>query len=110
MTLQTTRFSRVIRYGLVLGLACATAGAWASSQLAVEQGCTSCHGSPPRGDAPTFSQLADKYARFRDVSQAEVKLADKLRKPPLLGGIGAHERVSEESARALMQWIIQGAQ
>lgn len=107
---QTRRFTQAIRCGVVLGLACAAAGAWASSQLALEQGCFSCHGSPPRADAPTFSQLAGKFARDRDVSQAEIKLADKLRKVPMIGDIGAHERVSEESARALMRWIIQGAQ
>lgn len=60
MPLQTNRFIRTIRYGLVLGLACAAAGAWASAQLALEQGCFSCHGSPPKGEAPTFSRLAEK--------------------------------------------------
>ncbi len=110
MTLPMNRFTRATRHGLVFGVACAAAGAWASSQLAVEQGCISCHGSPPRGNAPTFSQLAAKYARYRDVSGAEVKLADKLRKAPMFGGISAHKRVSEENARALILWIIQGAQ
>jgi cytochrome c len=110
MPLPMNRFTRTIRDGLALGLALAASGAWASTELALEQGCFSCHGSLPSSGAPTFAQLAAKYARYRDVSEAEVKLADRLRNAPLFGGISAHERVTEESARALMRWIIQGAQ
>ena len=110
MTQPTNRFILAIRHGLVLGLACVAGGAWSSSQLAAELGCFSCHGTPPRANAPTFPQLAAQYARYQDVSEAEIKLAAKLREAPMSGGISAHERVSEKSARSLMRWIIQGAQ
>jgi len=97
------------RYGLGLWLAWATAGVWASSSLALEQGCFSCHGDPPRANAPTFPQLAAHYARYRGESEAEIKLADKLRESHLFGSISAHARLSEENARTLMRWLIQGA-
>ena len=101
--------NRFFPYAALLALSCAASGALASSALAVEQGCMSCHGSPPRGDAPTFAQLASHYARYRDDPEAATRLADKLRKHHLLGNISAHERVSEQSAQALIQWLIQGA-
>ena len=110
MTQPTNRFILAIRHGLVLSLACVAGVAWFSSQLAVELGCFSCHGTPPKANAPTFPQLAAQYARYQDVSEAEIKLADKLREAPMSGGISAHQRVSEKSARSLMRWIIQGAQ
>ena len=95
--------------GLMLGLACTASGAWASAELALQQGCFSCHGNPPRGKAPTFPDLANKYARYRSEPGAEAKLADRLHKAPLFGGIDAHERLSQEDAQMLLRWIIQGA-
>ena len=95
--------------GLMLGLACTASGAWASAELALEQGCFSCHGNPPRGKAPTFPELANKHARYQSEPGAEAKLADKLRKAPLFGGIDAHQRLSQEDAKVLLRWIIQGA-
>ena len=109
MTLPIHGCIRPVRYGLLLALACAAGGAGASSQLALAQGCFSCHGSLPRGDAPTFPQLAARYAHYQEVPEAEVMLAERLREPHRFGSISAHERISEESARALMRWIIQGA-
>lgn len=100
---------RVIRYGLGWCLAAAAAGAWASSELALAQGCFSCHGDPPRASAPTFPQLAAQYARYRGELGAEIRLADRLREHPLFGSITAHERLSDETARMLMRWLIQGA-
>lgn len=94
----------------LLALACtASGGALASSALAAEQGCMSCHGSVPRAGAPTFAQLASQYARYRDDPQAATRLADKLRQHHLLGNISAHERLSAQNAQSLMRWLIQGA-
>ena len=110
MPLAAKRFMRAAcRTGLMLGVACAANGAWANAELALEQGCFTCHGNPPRGKAPPFAELADQYARYQSEPDSEVRLAEKLRKPSLFGGIAAHERLSEENAQLLLRWIIQGA-
>lgn len=97
------------RRGLMLGLACSASGVWANAELALEQGCLSCHGSPPRGKALPFPELAVECARYQSEPGAEARLAEKLRKPPLFGGMDAHERLSQENAQVLLRWIIQGA-
>ena len=83
--------------------------AQASAQLALDKGCFACHGNPPRKNAPAFEQLAQDYARYRGQTEMEVTLANKLRAGHLFGGIQAHEQLSDESACALVRWIIQGA-
>lgn len=83
--------------------------AHASAQLALEKGCYSCHGSPPRKNAPTFEKLALDYAKYKNVPSAETELAGKLREGHVFGSIQAHERLSEESALLLVRWIIEGA-
>jgi cytochrome c len=88
--------------------ACVTA-AQASAQLALDKGCFACHGDPPRKNAPTFDQLAQGYARYQGQTGQEIRLADKLREGHVFGGIQAHEQLSVQSARALVQWIVQGA-
>ena len=81
----------------------------ATAQLALDKGCYSCHGSPPKKNAPTFEKLAQEYVKYKNVPSAETDLANKLREGHIFGGIQAHERLSEESARLLVHWIIQGA-
>lgn len=83
--------------------------ALASEQLALEQGCFVCHGQPARKNAPSFAQLANSYAPYQGKPEMAQALADKLRRPPLFGGISAHEHLSEASALALIQWLIDGA-
>ncbi len=83
--------------------------AQASSQLALDQGCYSCHGEPPRRSAPTMAQLAADYARYRGQPDAPRKLADKLREGGLFAHIAAHERLSAEDCETLMRWLIDGA-
>lgn len=93
---------------LALGLLSALA-AQASSQLALDKGCYSCHGEPPRRGAPTFAQLAARYARYRGQAQAPRQLADKLHEGGLFGHIAAHERISQQECETLMRWLIDGA-
>lgn len=81
----------------------------ASSQLALDKGCYSCHGEPPRRSAPGMTQLATDYARYRGQADAPRKLADKLREGGLFAHIAAHERLSQEECETLMRWIIDGA-
>jgi cytochrome c len=92
--------------GLALLLA---ASAPAHAQLALDKGCYSCHGSPPRHNTPTFAEIAADYARFRNQPEAPRQLAQKLRAGGLFSHIAAHERVDQAECEALMRWIIEGA-
>lgn len=92
--------------GLFLLLA---SNAQASAQLALDKGCYSCHGNPPKKNAPTFEQLAASYAQYQGKSDAAVRLASKLHEGYVFGGINAHERLTQESALTLVRWIIEGA-
>jgi cytochrome c len=83
--------------------------AQAGSALAVEMGCYSCHGNAYHPNAPSFAQLASHTAKHRGEAGAEDHLMNELRKPHLVGRIGAHEHLSEESARGLARWILDGA-
>jgi cytochrome c len=81
----------------------------ASAQLALDKGCYSCHGEPPRRSAPSIAQLAADYARYRGQAEAPRKLADKLREGGLFAHIVAHERLSPAECETLMRWLIDGA-
>ncbi len=93
---------------LTLFVACLTVThfAQASSQLALDKGCYSCHGTPPKKSAPTFEQIATDYAQYRGQTDAAAKLAAKLREGHMFGGINAHEQLTEESALKLVLWLI----
>jgi cytochrome c len=83
--------------------------AQASAQLALDKGCYSCHGTPPRRNTPGLEQLSADYAKFRGQPDAAAKLAAKLREGGLFTHIAAHERLSPDEAQSLMQWLIDGA-
>jgi cytochrome c len=83
--------------------------AQASSQLALDQGCYSCHGEPPRRHAPSMAQLAADYARYRGQPDAPRQLAEQLRAGGLFAHIAAHERLSPADCETLMRWLIEGA-
>jgi cytochrome c len=81
----------------------------ASAQLALDKGCYSCHGTPPRRTTPSMDLLATGYAKFRGQPDAAARLAAKLREGGLFSHIAAHERLSPDEAQRLMQWLIDGA-
>lgn len=82
----------------------------AGEQLASDLGCYNCHGNPPKGKAPTFAQLAERYAKLRGDAKTQDKLADELRDGSIFSHIDAHERLSPEVAGQLIRWISEGAQ
>lgn len=105
-----TRPAAYLLPGLALTSALAFAlPAQASSQLALDKGCYSCHGEPPRRNARSFPQLASDYAQYRGQADAARKLAAKLRAGSLFAHIAAHERLNEQECETLMRWIIDGA-
>jgi cytochrome c len=80
----------------------------ASMNLALDKGCLSCHGTPPRGKAPTLAELATRYAPAKG-SEAEIsKLTEHLREHHLFGGVPAHERLSAEEAERFVRWLVDG--
>jgi cytochrome c551/c552 len=90
---------------LILALPLAAA---ASANLALEKGCMSCHGTPPRGKAPTMSELATRYAPYRGNETEIARLSAHLREHHLFGGVPAHERLSAEEAERFVRWLVDG--
>ena len=83
--------------------------AQSSSALALDKGCYSCHGAVLRGEAPGFERLAVKLSKYKGDLTAEQKFVDKYRAGQMLERIDAHERLSPESARTLIHWLVEGA-
>ena len=80
----------------------------ANMNLALEKGCLKCHGTPARGNAPTMSELATRYATAKG-NEAEIKkLSAHLREHHLFGGVPAHERLSAEEAERFVRWLVEG--
>ncbi|MDY0011918.1 MAG: c-type cytochrome [Rhodocyclaceae bacterium] len=100
----------------VAGLLLASAPAWAedASGLAKAKECTSCHNPDKETLAPSFKQIAKKYA---GKANAEASLVSTVMKgSPDMGGYhwgtmkmpspGARATVSEVEAKALVGWIL----
>jgi len=85
--------------------------AGAARQLAMDQGCYNCHGEPGRRNVPSFRELVVRYAGFRGHLDArtERELTDRMHDGSLFSHVAAHERLSEEQARALVRWLVDGA-
>jgi cytochrome c551/c552 len=101
--------SRFAAAGLFLAALALPLAGQAASPSAVDMGCYNCHGAYPRGEAPGFPQITAKYAERKPDAAAEQRLADKLRQGEWLEHIDAHERLSPETARALVHWLVEGA-
>jgi cytochrome c551/c552 len=80
----------------------------ASMNLALDKGCLGCHGTPPRGKAPTMAELATRYATARGNEAEIAKLSAHLREHHLFGGVPAHERLSGEEAERFVRWLVDG--
>lgn len=81
----------------------------ASPQLAVDKGCYNCHGANLRGDAPSIDQLSVKLAKLKGDAAAEQRFVDKFRAGEMFEHVDTHERLSQESAKALIHWLVEGA-
>ena len=82
--------------------------AHANRQLAVRNGCMSCHADTEL-DAPPWPELAAKYEKYRDQPDAASIQGEKLRKGKFFKKVKAHQKLSPTNATELMQWIIDGA-
>ena len=82
--------------------------AQSSMTLALDKGCLNCHGTPPRGKAPTLDDLAARYASARGNEAEITRLSAHLREHHLFGGVPAHERLSAEEAERFVRWLVDG--
>ena len=82
--------------------------AYANRQLAMRNGCMSCHADTEM-DAPPWPGLANKYKKYRGQAEAASVEGEKLRKGNFFRNIKAHQALSPANATELMQWIIDGA-
>ena len=96
----------VLAVALVVG---ASPAAQASAQIALDMGCYNCHGHPPRKNVPTFAELARRYSAYRNGAAKQQQPADQLRERTIFSHINAHERISPETAAALVRWLCDGA-
>lgn len=80
-------------------------------QLAADQGCYNCHGEPPRRNVPSFREITRRYGAYRGRLDAgtQRELTDRLHHGGLFGHVAAHERLTEEQARQLVLWLVEGA-
>jgi cytochrome c551/c552 len=93
---------------LVAAVLALPGAATASMNLALDKGCLGCHGTPPRGKAPTIAELATRF-RSAQGNEAEVaKLSAHLREHHLFGGVPAHERLSADEAERFVRWLVDG--
>ena len=86
-----------------------TAPAELGLSLAAMSGCLNCHGTPPRGDAPAFKAMRERAAsREGDRSGIAAHWVEEMR--ATTSGwrtIVGHRQVSDETARALADWLVQ---
>jgi len=105
--MKNTLLSSVCCLSVTLGFAM-PAPALASSALLADYGCINCHGSYPRGDAPTLQGLAEKMAKYRGDEAGLTKKITKFRTGETLEHVDAHERISLEAATQLLHWLADG--
>jgi len=79
----------------------------ASWNLALDKDCLACHGTPPRGDAPTIERLAKRSEGLRSNDEKIREAAQKLRSRR---DAVAHSQLSQADAERLVRWLADGAQ
>jgi len=99
---------RTVSLALALTTSAFPLAAQASMNLALDKGCLSCHGTPPRGRAPTIADLANRFATAKGNEAEMTKLSERLREHHLFGGVPAHERLSAEEAERFVRWLVDG--
>ena len=103
-----THQHRTLAFWLALAVSVLPGTAAASMNLALDKGCLSCHGTPPRGKAPTIAELATRFGSAQGNEAEMSKLSDRLREHHLFGGVPAHERLSGEEAERFVRWLVDG--
>lgn len=104
------RLEACLSLSVLLLVAAPAFAADAPGQLAGDLGCYNCHGEPPRKGVPSFPELVTRYAEYRGRldADAEHRLVDRMRNGSLFSHVAAHQRISEEQARTLVRWLVEG--
>ena len=91
---------------LCAGLALTAAQAIAAddAQMALDFGCLNCHGAQAHA-APKFRRIADKAASRGDTAKTVQHLLDEMHEKD---AVHTHTMVSDDAARAVLQWVAQG--
>ena len=97
---KTTTLSLALLGALLASPAAAT---W---NLALDKDCLACHGTPPRGDAPTIERLAKRSEGLRGNEEKIRQEAQKLRSRK---DAVAHSQLSQADAERLVRWLADGA-
>ena len=111
--MKTLRFVPVALAVAVLALSALPAQAQAplatGASLAAEMGCVNCHGTPPRGDAPSFRGMRERAAsRGGDRGAIAQHWVEEMRATASgWRAIVGHRQVSDANARALADWLVQ---
>jgi cytochrome c len=107
-TMNTGRLAAAFAFAVALPLQAGAADGGA--QLAADRGCYNCHGEPARRNVPSFRELVARYAVYGGKPDAatEQKLVDRMHHGSMFSHVAAHERHSEEDARALVRWLVAG--
>lgn len=103
------RLNSVVLASLGAAAFAAWSPAHASAQLAAQYGCINCHGAYPRGESPSFEQLAAKMGKYKGDDAALAQKVAKYRTGEALEHVDAHERLSITAATALLRWLADGA-
>lgn len=79
------------------------------SALAADMGCLNCHGAAPRGDAPSFARMQERAASREGDRSGIVKHWIEEMRGTASGwrAIVGHRQVSDDTARALAEWLVQ---
>ena len=100
---------KIMGFNLLLLAMAWPMAAQANAQLAIDMGCYSCHGANLRDEAPSIERLAERLARYKGDPSAQQKFVEKFSAGEMFGHIASHERLSPASAKALVQWLAEGA-
>lgn len=75
------------------------------AQVASDHGCLNCH-SGQSHSAPSLTRLAEKFGRSGTGPEALSHMLGEMREQ---SSIHTHQRVSDDSARAILKWMAEGA-
>ena len=80
----------------------------ASMNLALDKGCLTCHRTPPRGKAPSMTDLAARDAPLQGNEAEIARRSARLREHHLVGGVPAQERLRAEEAERFVRRLVGG--
>ncbi|MFD1710550.1 hypothetical protein FVQ98_06785 [Ottowia sp. GY511] len=108
MNLLRAPIGRRVASGLLMALTLAAPVARADANLAANMGCLNCHGSVPRGEAPSFERMKQRAARGNKEPKA---IADHWLEEMRATASGpraivGHREVTDRTAQDIVGWLL----